>query len=69
MPRLQWGRAKRETMKMYYKKFVYLLNDITNVILNKENNLRIKKLTRIMALLNIALFISVVINVILLFVK
>jgi len=54
---------------MYYKKFVYLINDITNVILSKENNLRIKKLTRIMALLSIALFISVVINVILLFVK
>lgn len=54
-------------MKLLVKKFIYLLNDLTNFLLKKENSRRIEKLNRIMALLGIALFISVIINVILLF--
>lgn len=58
-------------MKFKYKKYLYLINDVTNVLLQKELEKRdeeaINRLKRIITILSILLAVSVLLNLFLFF--
>jgi hypothetical protein len=55
------------TMKLQYKKYLYLINDISNILLKKELEKRseevLHRLKTIITILSTALIISVLINI------
>lgn len=55
-------------MKLQFKKYIFLINDVTNMLLGKErlnleNNL--KKLKQIIIILSVLLLISIMLNILL----
>lgn len=53
-------------MKLAIKKFVYLLNDVTNLLLNKEKQdyeNQVKKLKIVLIIICVALALSLALNI------
>ncbi len=58
-------------MKLKFKKFVYLINDFTNLLLKRDQNVleeRLGALQKTVIALGVMLLLSLVLNVVLLYV-
>ena len=58
-------------MKFAFKKYIYLINDVTNIILKKEREEEmikveedVKKLRHALIIVSVLLFVSLVVNVV-----